>query len=90
MMMTGAAVNYNCVRVRKRTDKPSKSLTLDLMNTLDLFSQGLAIIKTRPAIKVVQKILISKLCSVHVLYKIHPKKLQISQKLFQTVHEVQS
>jgi hypothetical protein len=30
---------------------PSKPLTLDLMETLDLFSEGLAVIETRPTEK---------------------------------------
>jgi hypothetical protein len=61
---------------------PSKPLTLNLMETLGLFSDGLVIIKTRPT-----EILICKVGSVHFWHRIHPKKLRILQEMVQKLED---
>ncbi len=74
---------------------PSKPLTLDLMETLDLFfRKGLpslnAFYRNMKRIKVVEKRCIYKFGSVHLCYMIHPKKLRNLQNKSRSFHEVQS
>jgi hypothetical protein len=73
----------------------SKPLTLDLTETLDLlfrrtcFYQNASYRKMN-GIKVVDKLSIYKVGSVHFWHRIHPKKLRILQQMLQNFHEVQS
>jgi hypothetical protein len=64
---------------------PSKHITLDLMETSDLFFRRGCLnwntsYRKMERIKVVEKLQIYKFRSLHFWYMIHPKKLQNSQK----------
>jgi hypothetical protein len=65
------------------------------METLDLFSEQLATVKTRPmenmnGMKVVDKLSTCKVGSLHFWHRIHPSKLPILQEMVQSFHGVQS
>jgi hypothetical protein len=73
---------------------PSKPLTLDLMETSDLFFRKVcydqnASCRKMKRIKVVETLYIYKFGYVHFWYTIHPKKLRNLQKKVQSFHEVQ-
>jgi hypothetical protein len=61
---------------------PPKPLTLNLMETLDLWAcyHHNASYRKMKRMKVLEKSLINKFGSVHFLYMIHPKNLQNLQK----------
>jgi hypothetical protein len=64
---------------------PSKTSTLVLMKTTNLFFWRVCYHPNAPGRKILlmkfgENLSICKLCSVHVLYRIHPKKLRIFQK----------
>ncbi len=73
---------------------PPKTLTLDLMETLDLCYLSLlssnASYRKMKRIKLVAKLQIYKFGSVHFWYIILPMKLHNSQKKVQSLYEVQS
>ncbi len=68
---------------------PSKPLTLDLYVQKGLISSKRVLQKNEWK-KVVDKLLICKIGSVHFWHKIHPKKLRILQAMVQSFNEVQS
>ncbi len=85
----------SAANVRPLYDVPSKPLTLDLMETLDLifrraFYHWSTSYRKMKRIKVVEKRPIYKFVSVHFLYMIHPQMLQSLQEKVQSLHEVQS
>jgi hypothetical protein len=74
---------------------PSKPLTWDHMETLNLYSRRACYHWNTPyrkmeRIKVVENYLTYKFGSVHFLYMIHPQKLQSLQEEVRSSHEVQS